>query len=126
MIRKAVIVVLLLGAGLTARMWVNMSAMRRAMAVKCDHLSVSTSPGLRNVFLTGDQWLPSVDARFGQTSLTLPYPMAIASLFAYPTLAFIRGPLRRWRRCRKGLCPACGYNLTGNVSGVCPECGKPL
>lgn len=20
----------------------------------------------------------------------------------------------------------CGYNLTGNTSGVCPECGRPL
>jgi len=24
-----------------------------------------------------------------------------------------------------GRCPACGYDLTGNVSGICPECGKP-
>jgi hypothetical protein len=24
-----------------------------------------------------------------------------------------------------GHCPACGYDLTGNVSGVCPECGRP-
>jgi len=23
-----------------------------------------------------------------------------------------------------GVCYNCGYNLTGNVSGVCPECGK--
>ena len=23
-------------------------------------------------------------------------------------------------------CVKCGYNLTGNVSGVCPECGKSL
>ena len=23
----------------------------------------------------------------------------------------------------KGRCRSCGYNLTGNVSGVCPECG---
>jgi len=23
-----------------------------------------------------------------------------------------------------GLCFKCGYNLTGNVSGVCPECGR--
>ncbi len=23
----------------------------------------------------------------------------------------------------KGCCLPCGYNLTGNVSGVCPECG---
>jgi hypothetical protein len=24
----------------------------------------------------------------------------------------------------KGLCAQCGYNLTGNVSGRCPECGS--
>ena len=23
-------------------------------------------------------------------------------------------------------CAACGYNLTGNVSGVCPECGMKV
>lgn len=25
----------------------------------------------------------------------------------------------------KGHCQECGYDLTGNVSGVCPECGEP-
>jgi hypothetical protein len=25
---------------------------------------------------------------------------------------------------RPGHCPHCGYDLTGNVSGVCPECGQ--
>lgn len=34
--------------------------------------------------------------------------------------------LRNRRRNRVGCCPACGYNLTGNVSGVCPECGMPV
>ena len=29
------------------------------------------------------------------------------------------------RRYRKGCCQKCGYNLTGNVSGTCPECGTP-
>jgi len=24
------------------------------------------------------------------------------------------------------LCGACGYDLTGNVSGVCPECGTEI
>jgi len=43
---------------------------------------------------------------------------------AYPTLAFVHNLLRPWRRRRKGLCLKCGYNLTGNVSGVCPECGE--
>lgn len=38
---------------------------------------------------------------------------------------FIRGRCwlvrRRWRA--TGCCIACGYNLTGNTSGQCPECG---
>jgi hypothetical protein len=28
-------------------------------------------------------------------------------------------------RRRQGRCPACGYDLAANVSGVCPECGAP-
>jgi hypothetical protein len=27
------------------------------------------------------------------------------------------------RRRSRGLCLACGYDLTANVSGTCPECG---
>ena len=23
------------------------------------------------------------------------------------------------------LCKGCGYNLTGNITGICPECGRP-
>lgn len=29
-------------------------------------------------------------------------------------------------RMRRGLCPACTYDLTGNVSGICPECGTSI
>jgi hypothetical protein len=34
-----------------------------------------------------------------------------------------------WRLDRRfplGRCQKCGYNLTGNVSGVCPECGRAV
>ncbi len=42
---------------------------------------------------------------------------------AYPV---IRGPVRQlWRRWR-GHCIDCGYDLTGNRSGRCPECGTRL
>ena len=44
----------------------------------------------------------------------------------YPTIAFICGPLRRIRRRKRGLCPWCGYDLTGNTSGVCPECAAKI
>ncbi len=47
-------------------------------------------------------------------------------LAAYPAIAFIRGPLRRYRRRRRGLCVTCGYNLTGNESGRCPECATEI
>jgi hypothetical protein len=37
--------------------------------------------------------------------------------------------LLRWlprRRFPPGHCRKCGYNLTGNVSGICPECGEKV
>lgn len=58
--------------------------------------------------------------------VSMPFPVAVLLLIAYPIIAFIRGPLRRRRRRRHGLCAHCGYNLEGNVSGVCPECGEAL
>jgi DNA-directed RNA polymerase subunit RPC12/RpoP len=33
---------------------------------------------------------------------------------------------RQSRRTGKNECPSCGYNLTSNVSGICPECGTPI
>ena len=53
-------------------------------------------------------------------------------LAIYPTIAFIRfihfirGPLRCRRRRKRGMCLSCGYNLTGNTSGVCPECAAKV
>ncbi len=58
--------------------------------------------------------------------LNLPLWTVFVGSTAYPTIALIRGPLRRWRRRRKGLCLKCSYNLTGNESGVCPECGTKI
>ncbi len=47
------------------------------------------------------------------------------ALFAtYPAAAFVFNRLRRLRRRRLGLCDACAYDLRGNESGVCPECGN--
>ena len=39
-----------------------------------------------------------------------------------PAARFVGRRVRHHRQ-KAGKCPACGYDLTGNVSGVCPECG---
>ena len=44
------------------------------------------------------------------------------TIIAIPT-AFL---WRRDRPYKPGHCEKCGYNLTGNVSGTCPECGTPV
>ena len=45
---------------------------------------------------------------------------------AFYNVLYERPRLRRclWRLV-PGLCDHCGYNLTGNLSGRCPECGRP-
>ncbi len=51
-------------------------------------------------------------------------PILLALLFSlYPAVLFIRGPLRRYRRRKKGLCVKCGYSLRGLPEPRCPECG---
>ena len=54
-------------------------------------------------------------------TIALALPLVIFAL--YPLTAAIRGPLLRRIRRRRGRCVMCGYNLTGNTSGTCPECG---
>jgi hypothetical protein len=41
-------------------------------------------------------------------------------------LAYLERIARRRQRLSSGCCVRCGYNLTGNVSGVCPECGRKV
>ena len=55
--------------------------------------------------------------------ICVPLWMPFVIFSAYPTIAFIRGPLRRYRRRKRGLCVTCGYDLRGSP-GRCPECGK--
>ncbi len=56
-------------------------------------------------------------------TIKMPIWALTAALMTYPTLAFLRGPLRRRLRRRRGRCIKCGYDLTGNRSGRCSECG---
>lgn len=45
-------------------------------------------------------------------------------LLAYPATTFVLARVSLSRRRRRGLCLNCGYDLRGNVSGQCSECGE--
>ena len=54
------------------------------------------------------------------------YFAPLLALFSVlPLIAFFRSPKRRWR-IPPGHCKRCRYDLTGNTSGVCPECGMAV
>jgi len=57
------------------------------------------------------------------------YPLVICSaiaLFIYVLHAAGRRDALRVRFPTFPLCWKCQYNLTGNISGICPECGTPI
>jgi hypothetical protein len=76
---------------------------------------------------TGRQsWVPTAAVR----ELIVPYDYFAAAAAALPIARLALrvgraadGRGRARARAAKNLCPRCGYDLTGNVSGVCPECG---
>lgn len=90
--------------------------------------------GARIMLAPVREWVPSVSSAvmwigpLGTTPTTLnldvtyiPYALIVA---AAGVLALLAWRLLR-RRPRPGCCRRCGYDLTGNRSGVCPECGTP-
>ena len=53
------------------------------------------------------------------------YAPIIALILVLPVYVLVIRTIIR-RKPEQGYCQNCGYNLTGNVSGVCPECGTPI
>jgi predicted RNA-binding Zn-ribbon protein involved in translation (DUF1610 family) len=111
-------IVLLLGGGtwfvgmvtvFFARPW------RRQVAQVC----------LAGVIVAAVAWSLSPTRDWQRASLVAPLPIAIASAGLLSLLALIV-PVRRCGHETSGpRCAGCGYDLTGNVSGICPECGRP-
>jgi len=57
--------------------------------------------------------------------LEVPF-LALAFMFSVLPVWQVMKCLRGKRYVIAGGCRLCGYNLTGNTSGVCPECGTAV
>ncbi|GMU20715.1 MAG: hypothetical protein AMXMBFR13_08110 [Phycisphaerae bacterium] len=53
----------------------------------------------------------------------LPLWIPVVGLGVAVVFLMARARRQHYRRKRSGLCQNCGYDLAGNTSGVCPECG---
>ena len=101
----------------------------RPLAVSFGGLAVERFSGGGYVCGGFRSWLRTGGARQYLWSVVVFVPLWMPTVLfaAYPAIALARSPGRRHRRRRKrGQCVKCGYDLTGNVSGVCSECGTAL
>jgi hypothetical protein len=75
-------------------------------------------------------WSQAEVIRNGRATLVVIHLWACLAVFSIYPLCFFGSRVSRRilqsRRSREGLCLKCGYNLTGNVSGICPECGEQI
>lgn len=55
-------------------------------------------------------------------NFTLPLWLIVIAFVALGAIMLVVACRRR----PPGHCTQCGYDLTGNESGVCPECGRPI
>jgi hypothetical protein len=80
------------------------------------YLKTNAGPGLN-----GRTW------HYIETCLPMWMPLMIFSICPAVALIIIarKGQVRRQRH-RLGFCVNCGYDLSGSVSGVCPECGEKV
>jgi len=67
-------------------------------------------------------WRPS-STTVAMSGFRTPVYLPVALLLGYPLFGVVRDRWREFRRPKRGFCQSCGYDLTGNASGTCPECG---
>jgi hypothetical protein len=99
-----------------------------------DPLGRSTSIGSCYVLTWHGFEVVSADDRAGDSDpiyqlshRSITFPLWLPALVAAAMTGYSYRRVRRTRLSARfrapGVCRRCGYDLTGNVSGVCPECG---
>ena len=91
-----------------------------------EHNQYGFDPNFNGRWSCGAYYYTHARLGFRTTNIYIPLWLPLVLFSAYPTIAFFHSPNRRYRRRKKGLCLTCGYDLTGNVSGICPECGERI
>jgi hypothetical protein len=65
------------------------------------------------------------DPVWGSRGIFVPFRFPVVAFFMLP-VGWLIARTRRARMPHFQHCPTCRYNLTGNESGICPECGTSV
>jgi hypothetical protein len=97
---------------------------RRGMQFEHHYTPGSTGSESRFLRGSGFTWYRrSTTGLGGGSHLVVGVPFWLLLLLSLPLMLLWRRRVSRWSRQRLGLCLRCGYDLTANLSGTCPECG---
>ncbi len=140
MIRKALMILSLIGLSISLGVWgmsytvIGWSNGRTIISVSSGAFRyvefVDLPPTMSKWWWSGiDSFdtglIPSAGMNRGMHSLVLPFWIPCVLFAGVLWYCNRPGALRR-RRQKRGLCVNCGYDLTGNVTGVCSECGATI
>ncbi len=84
-----------------------------------------TATGWRVFMILSFPAIAPIALREGQ-AITPSLKVAALNSLLYSCVGTLIGLCWPVRRPPPGHCQACGYDLIGNVSGTCPECGSSL
>ena len=63
---------------------------------------------------------------FKRTSIAINAVLLVVLVLDIPAVIRFRRQWDREYRAKNNRCVECGYDLAGNVSGICPECGSKI
>ena len=101
--------------------WGRIVAPARPTGVPFGCMSTRMRGGMGFAVVDSPRW----PAGGGVRAVVVPYWFLAAATAAYPLWRLARLRLRR-RNAAHIPCPRCGYDLTANLSGTCPECGTAI
>ena len=108
------------------QLWMRSEEYRRNRCVSSKGFLESFRFQWRHPFTRSDRPRSAKNIPCLATSLTCSAWAPVVLFALLPAAAFVRRSVRDHRRWERGYCLKCRYDLTGNVSGVCSECGSPI